>query len=120
MADTGFSVSADQVGRFAANYERDGAGFRLIDRPSESSYLGQPMLLSGGGGLVSTAGDYLRFSQMLLNRGQLGGERILGRKTVEWMTGNHLPRNRDLTAMDYLLYSEARSEGVGMGLGAPA
>jgi len=118
MADTGFSVSADQVGRFAANYERDGNSFRLIDKPSESTYLTQPKLFSGGGGLVSTAGDYLRFSQMLLNKGEFDGERILGRKTVELMTSNHLPQNFDLTNMDYLLYSDTRPEGVGMGLGA--
>jgi len=118
MADTGFSVSADQVGRFAANYERDGDSFRLIDKPNESTYLTQPKLFSGGGGLVSTAGDYLRFSQMLLNKGELEGARILGRKTVELMTSNHLPQNFDLTNMDYLLYSDTRPTGVGMGLGA--
>lgn len=118
MVDTGFSVSADQIARFAANYERDGAGFRLIDKPSESEYLGQPTLLSGGGGLVSTIGDYLRFSWMLLNKGELDGERILGRKTVEMMTGNHLPGNGDLSGMGYLLHSDSRADGVGMGLGA--
>ncbi|MDE2774675.1 MAG: serine hydrolase [Chloroflexota bacterium] len=118
MVDTGFSLSADQVGRFAANYERDGAGFRLIDKPSDSDYLGQPTLFSGGGGLVSTAGDYLRFSQMLLNTGELDGARILGRKTVELMTGNHLPGNCDLSSMGYFLRSESRREAVGMGLGA--
>jgi CubicO group peptidase (beta-lactamase class C family) len=118
MVDTGYAISADQVDRFATNYERDGDSFRLIDKPGESKYLKQPKLCSGGGGLVSTAGDYLRFSQMLLNKGQLEGERILGRKTVELMTGNHLPQNCDLTNMDYLLYSDARPAGVGMGLGA--
>ena len=118
MVDTGFSVSADQVDRFAANYERDGAGFRLIDKPSGSDYLGQPKLFSGGGGLVSTAGDYLRFSQMLLNMGELDGARILGRKTVELMTSNHLPGNSDLSSMGYFLRSESRREAVGMGLGA--
>ncbi len=118
MADTGFFVSPDQVGRFAANYERDGAGFRLIDSPGQSVYLRRPRLCSGGGGLVSTAGDYLRFSQMLLNKGELEGQRILGRKTVEFMTSNHLPGGCDLTGMGYILHSEARSSGVGMGLGA--
>lgn len=118
MVDTGFSVSADQVGRFAANYERDGAGFRLIDKPEESTYLGPPTLFSGGGGLVSTIGDYLRFSRMLLNNGELDGARILGRKTVEFMISNHLPGNGDLSGMGYLLHSESRADGVGMGLGA--
>ena len=118
MVDTGFSVSADQANRFAANYERDGAGFRLIDSPQESAYLTEPKLCSGGGGLVSTASDYLRFSQMLLNKGELEGARILGRKTVELMTSNHLPGKGDLSGMGYLLHSETRAEGVGMGLGA--
>ena len=118
MTDTGFAISAVQVDRFAANYEREGDTFRLIDKPGESSYLKQPRLCSGGGGLVSTASDYLRFCQMLLNKGGLDGLRILGRKTVELMTSNHLPGNCDLTRMDYILYSESRPKGVGMGLGA--
>ena len=118
MVDSGFSVSADKVGRFAANYERDGAGFRLIDKPSDSDYLGQQQLFSGGGGLVSTAADYLCFSQMLLNKGELAGARILGRKTVELMTDNHLPGNSDLSGMGYFLRSGSRCEAVGMGLGA--
>ena len=118
MADTAFSISPDKVGRFAANYERDSAGFRLIDSPGESTYLKQPKLFSGGGGLVSTAGDYLRFCQMLLNKGQLDGVRIVGRKTVESMTSNHLPQNRDLSSMGYILSSESRPVGLGVGLGA--
>ena len=118
MADTAFSISPDKVGRFAANYERDGAGFRLIDSPGESTYLKQPKLFSGGGGLVSTVSDYLRFCQMLLNKGALDGLRLLGRKTVELMTSNHLPGNRDLTNMGYILASETRPKGIGMGLGA--
>ena len=118
MVDTGFSISPDQVNRFAANYERDDAGFRLIDSPRESAYLSEPKLCSGGGGLVSTASDYLCFSQMLLNKGVLEGARILGRKTVELMTSNHLPGKGDLSGMGYLLHSQTRAEGVGMGLGA--
>jgi len=117
MVDTGFSVPLDRVERFAANYERDGAGFRLIDSPSESAYLSEPTLCSGGGGLVSTASDYLRLSQMLLNKGELEGARILGRKTVELMTSNHLPGKGDLSGMGYLLQSETRADGIGMGLG---
>ena len=118
MSDTGFSVALDNAERFAANYERNSDGFLLIDSPAASLYLKQPTLCSGGGGLVSTAGDYLRFCQMLLNKGALDGERILGRKTVELMTSNHLPDNCDLTNMGYLLYSESRPESVGMGFGA--
>ncbi len=118
MADTAFAVSPNNVARFAAGYERDGDGFRVTDRPSESNYLSPPIFLSGGGGLVSTANDYLRFCQMLLNKGGLDGVRILGRKTVELMTSNHLPHNCDLTSMGYTLYSETRPAGLGVGLGA--
>lgn len=118
MADTGFGVSSDKVARFAANYERDGAGIRLIDRPDKSTYLKPRKQYSGGGGLVATAGDYLRFCLMLLNKGELAGARLLGRRTVELMTSNHLPGDCDLSSMGYLLYSDSRAKGVGMGLGA--
>ena len=118
MVDTAFAIAPEKAERFAANYERDGNSFRLIDKPSESSYLRQPKLPSGGGGLISTAGDYLRFSQMLLNKGEFKGARILGRRTVELMTSNHLPADCDLANMGYVLHSDTRSQGVGMGLGA--
>ena len=118
MVDTGFSVPADKVDRFAANYGR-GAEKRLVlvDDPMTSSYLQQPSFLSGGGGLVSTARDYWRFCQMLLNGGELDGHRILGRKTIELMTMNHLPDGKDLTELSVAAYSEIASEGVGFGLG---
>jgi CubicO group peptidase (beta-lactamase class C family) len=115
MTDTAFTVSADKVDRFAAGYERDGDGFRLVDKPGESLYLKQAKLLAGGGGLVSTGHDYLRFSQMLLNKGQLDGVHLLGRKTVELMTSNHLPQNGDLTSMGYTSYSDTRRDGLGIG-----
>ena len=118
MVDTAFSIAPDKTERFAANYERDGDGFRLIDNPDESAYLRQPKLPSGGGGLISTASDYLRFAQMLLNKGEFKGARVLGRRTVELMTSNHLSGGCDLANMGYALYSDTRSQGVGMGLGA--
>ena len=118
MADTAFSVSPNNAARFAAGYERDGGGFRLVDKPDDSTYLQQPKLFSGGGGLVSTAHDYLRFCQMLLNKGQLEGLRLVGRMTVELMTSNHLPNNGDLTSMGYTLYSDTRPAAIGVGLGA--
>ncbi|MBV7330332.1 beta-lactamase family protein [Chloroflexi bacterium TSY] len=117
MNDTGFVVPADKVQRFAANYERDGNSFRLIDRPAESKYLSQPSCFSGGGGLVSTAADYFRFTQMLLNKGVLNGKRVLGRKTVELMTSNHLPTGGDLTSMGQAVFSETPYDGIGFGLG---
>ncbi|MCY4538536.1 MAG: serine hydrolase [Chloroflexi bacterium] len=118
MVDTAFTLSPEKVDRFAANYERDGNGFRLIDKPDESTYLNGAKLFSGGGGLVSTVGDYLRFCQMLLNKGALDTVRLLGRKTVELMTSNHLPGNCDLSSMGYVLTSQTRLQAVAVGLGA--
>ena len=62
----------------------------LIDDPQKSLFGTQRQICSGGGGLVSTATDYMRFCQMMLNKGELDGVRLLGRKTVELMTTNHL------------------------------
>jgi CubicO group peptidase (beta-lactamase class C family) len=92
MVDTGFFVSTEKVGRFSAVYGPDQKnGLKVIDPISNPRYLNPPKNPSGGGGLVSTAGDYLRFAQMLGNGGVLDGARLLGRKTVELMTTNHLP-----------------------------
>ncbi len=92
MVDTGFYVPSDKLERFAANYgPRRGGGLQVIDAPQDSAYLSPPGLFSGGGGLVSTADDYMRFAQMLLNRGELDGARILKPETVDLMTRNHLP-----------------------------
>ncbi len=92
MIDTDFWVPPEKVERFAANYGPDAeAGLKVIDPPATSHYTRPSKAPSGGGGLVSTTGDYLRFAQMLLNKGELDGVRLLGRKTVELMTTNHLP-----------------------------
>jgi CubicO group peptidase (beta-lactamase class C family) len=118
MVDTGFSVSDSEIDRFAACYTRDEAKrLVLLDDPRRSHYRQPPALLSGGGGLVSTIGDYLRFCQMLLDGGQLGGTRILGRKTVELMRTNHLPGGGQLR--DFALpggYGEVGFDGMGFGL----
>jgi CubicO group peptidase (beta-lactamase class C family) len=118
MRDTGFSVPDDKVDRFAACYRRD-AGKKLVlaDDPQHSGYRQEPSFLSGGGGLVSTTGDYLRFCQLLLSGGELDGVRVLGRKTVELMTANHLPGGQDLQA--FALpggYGEVGFAGMGFGL----
>jgi CubicO group peptidase (beta-lactamase class C family) len=76
-----------------------------------------PRQLSGGGGLVSTALDYHRFCTMLLNGGALEGERVIGRKTLELMTLNHLPGGADIASMSKSLFSEEAFGGVGFGLG---
>ena len=118
MKDTGFSVAEGSVDRFAANYSR-GADktLRLEDDPRSSIYLKPHTFFSGGGGLVSTANDYLRFCRMLVNGGELDGVRILGRKTIELMTCNHLPNDEDLTRWALGSFSETANDGYGFGLG---
>jgi CubicO group peptidase (beta-lactamase class C family) len=118
MSDTGFVIRDDQLLRFAANYERQADGtLKLIDDPARSLYR-QCSLFSGGGGLVSTALDYFRFTSMLRNGGELDGVRLLGRKTVELMTTNHLPGGQDLTQLAQAgMFTETAYAGVGFGLG---
>ena len=116
MVDTAFHVPADKAGRLAAMYQpKAGGGLELIDAPGKSHFLRPPETPSGGGGLVGTAADYMRFCLMLRNKGELDGVRLLGRKTVEYMTANHLPG--DMAAMGQPRFSEASYEGVGFGLG---
>jgi CubicO group peptidase (beta-lactamase class C family) len=93
MVDTGFYVSPDKTDRFATNYGpgENGAGLQVIDGPGDSRFTRPGRVPSGGGGLVSTASDYVRFAQVLLNGGTLDGVRVLSRKSVELMTINHLP-----------------------------
>ena len=116
MVDTDFHVPAQKHGRFAANYGKSATGgLTLIDDPATSRYLAPRGICSGGGGLVSTAADYMRFCQFMLNRGELDGVRLLGRKTIELMTSNHL--RGDMAAMGMPRFSESSYEGVGFGLG---
>lgn len=118
MVDTGFHVPSEKANRFAANYNRDSQKkLHLLDDPVKSDYLKPPTFFSGGGGLVSTTADYYRFCQMLLNGGELDGVRLLGPKTIEYMTMNHLPGNQDLTDLSISAFSETANEGVGFGLG---
>jgi CubicO group peptidase (beta-lactamase class C family) len=129
MNDTDFFVPADKAHRFAACYSADPKGgfnplaadrkvnLTLQDDPTTSSFLSPPSLVSGGGGLCSTAADYLTFCRALLNRGELGGVRLIAPKTRALMTTNHLPGGRDLTELSRSLFSEATLAGVGFGLG---
>ena len=118
MTDTGFQVRADQQPRFAACYNAlPGSKMKLQDDPAKSAYLAPPKLLGGGGGLVGTAADYLRFATMLTNGGELDGARILAPKTVKLMASNHLPGGQDLTRLSRSLFSESTNAGVGFGLG---
>jgi CubicO group peptidase (beta-lactamase class C family) len=118
MVDTGFFVRDDQRSRFAACYNAaPGGKLKLQDDPQKSPYLAPPKLLSGGGGLVGTAADYMRFATMLVNGGELDGARILAPKTVRLMASNHLPGGQDLTQLSRSLFSESTNAGIGFGLG---
>ena len=125
MTDTAFDVPADKAHRLTACYAAGQLGSKLPlvamaqlqDDPVKSPYLKPATLLSGGGGLVSTADDYMRFARMLLNGGELDGARLLSPKTIQLMASNHLPGGRDLTQMSKSMFSEANYAGVGFGLG---
>ena len=118
MDDTFFAVPEGKTDRLTDCYTFvPGKGKVMYDRGAESAWSRMPKLLSGGGGLVSTALDYHRFCRMLLNHGELEGVRIVGRKTLELMTMNHLPGGSDLSAMSRSLFSEAANAGTGFGLG---
>jgi CubicO group peptidase (beta-lactamase class C family) len=118
MVDTGFWVPEDRADRLAALYGRNAdKSLRLLDDP-ETSRLRRPVtFLSGGGGLLGTAADYLRFAQMLADRGSLDGARILAPKTVDLMASNHLAGGGDLRSFIYPgSYGEVGFDGMGFGL----
>jgi CubicO group peptidase (beta-lactamase class C family) len=118
MVDTGFVVPEQKLDRFAACYERNRKKeLRLQDDPQNSPYAKEPKFLSGGGGLVSTASDYLRFCRMLLDGGELDGARLLGPKTIELMAQNHIEDGRDISSVSAGGFSETTYDGIGFGLG---
>lgn len=117
MEDTAFSVPEARIDRFASLYTpRPGGGIDLVETAEASVHRqGQVDTPLGGAGLLSTAGDYLRFAEMLRRGGSVGGERLLGPRTVRLMRQNHLPG--DLASMGPKVWSETSFEGVGFGLG---
>ena len=118
MADTAFFAAPEDHGRLAALYAPDPQTGRATRYDvMGNAALKPPDALSGGGGLVSTAGDSLRFARMLLGAGELDGVRLLGPRTVRYMTRNHLPGGADLEAFGRPLFAETTFEGVGFGLG---
>ncbi len=132
MTDTHWWVQGDDADRLAALYvpnvpasspDRATGGLLRYDHLGQEA-LAQPSMLSGGGGLVSTAADYHRFTQMLLREGAYdpapGGAdrgRLLGSRTVRYMTRNHLPGDVDLQALTTGGFAETNFEGIGFGLG---
>src|SRR5215211_1425649 len=116
MADTGFWVEEAAQGELAALYAAAGGGTARHDQMGGRA-LTRPACLDGGGGLVSTAADYHRFTQALLNGGELDGARILGSRTLAYMVRNHLPGGADLETFGRRLFAETTFDGVGYGLG---
>tara|TARA_B100001093_G_scaffold398340_1_gene385677 strand:+ start:799 stop:2022 length:1224 start_codon:yes stop_codon:yes gene_type:complete len=113
MEDTDFECPDDKLSRLASLYEYNQSGKpKLMKVPSLDV-----KMMSGGGGLFSTMSDYYKFASMLLNQGEMNGERIIGRKTLQYMTSNHLPNGKDLTEMSESAFSETPYAGVGFGLG---
>ena len=119
MKDTAFYVPDTKLDRFASLYRRDGEGMRLADTPADSDYRNEERVPLGGSGLVSTAADYMRFAQMLLNSGELDGVRLLGRKTVELMMTDHLGPGIERPRLNetWLGRTENRSGDMNLGLG---
>lgn len=120
MTDTGFTVPEASLDRLMACYRRnpeDGVISLSDAGGAKSVYAKKPNVFSGGGGLASTIGDYLKFCLMLANGGEYNGVRILSPKTLEYMTMNHLPGGKTLKDMGDKTFSESRMDGSGFGLG---
>ncbi|WP_036374554.1 serine hydrolase [Micromonospora sp. ATCC 39149] len=118
MTDTGWWVEEADAKRLAALY----LSHAVTGRATRADAFGrlaltEPDFLSGGGGLVSTAADYHRFTQFLLRGGELDGVRLLGPRTVRFMTRNHLPDGRDLASFSPTGFAETVLDGIGFGLG---
>lgn len=112
MADSSFTLPPEKADRFAALYEKaPEGGLRPVSAAQQlSRFRADAKLISGGGGMISTADDYLRFCQMLLNGGELDGERLLSPKTIDLMTTGQLARDQTASLQSFM-------PGYGVGLG---
>lgn len=115
MRDTGFFVDEARAARLAQCYVRTPEG--KLTPAQIGSFRESPTAPSGGGGLVSTAADYMRFCECLRRGGELDGRRLIGPKTLWLMRQNHLPDGRDLADVSLSMFTEATYKGVGFGLG---
>ena len=114
MTDTFFELPADRIDRFVPCYQQTPDNrFRRVDGTTDSPHASGVTCFSGGGGLLSTMADYLKFADML----RAGGRNILGRRTAEYMATNHLPDDGDLTSMGQPVFAETSYTGIGFGLG---
>lgn len=118
MVDTHFTVPIEKGERLASCYSHvpNGPPKRVDDGPA-SAWLEPPALHSGGGGLVSSMADYLRFCEMLRRGGELEGARVLGPRTLALMRQNHIAGGRDVRQAAVDSFAEPLMQGVGFGLG---
>lgn len=113
MNETGFKVRPDQVSRFVSNYAQQPDGsFVLAEDGQASPFAGDVQFFSGGGGLVSTLGDYAKFAEMMINEGAYQGQQILEPETVRLMMTNHM--GEDFRAIQPWIGGET---GTGFGYG---
>jgi CubicO group peptidase (beta-lactamase class C family) len=119
MTDTAFFCPPEKLDRFASCYQpKPGGGLALQDDAQNSTYAAPPLLESGGGGLVSTTHDYMRFCRMMVQGGALDGVRILSPKTVALFSLNHLEGGRELAQMAPPgAFSESGYNGIGFSIG---
>ena len=117
MTDTAFHVPDHKAGRLAECYLVGPDGKLAPATQGWPDFRKVPAAPSGGGGLVSTMADYLRFCEMLRRGGELDGVRLLGPKTLQLMRCNHLPGQRDLADVSVSMFAESIYQGVGFGLG---
>ncbi len=114
MHDSGFSVPAKDIERFASNYgPTDDGGMRRVDDGQKSPYHTEPSMQSGGGGMVGTAADYMRFAQMLLNGGELEGTRIISSESCAEMMKHQLDPSLGDNPLGNML--PIMSKGIGFG-----
>jgi CubicO group peptidase (beta-lactamase class C family) len=112
MTDTAFRVPPEKLSRFAVNYTRTNGTLAVRDAPVDSKFAKPVTLFSGGGGLVGTARDYMRFLSMIERGGALDGKRVLKAKTVKLMTSNQLPEQAFP-----IYFGREKRPGTGFGLG---
>ena len=117
MKDTSFSVRGSLGKRLGALYIPNAKGKATRNDDFGNAARAKPTFLSGGGGLLSTTQDYHRFTQMLLRGGELDGARLLGSRTLRYMTRNSLPGGQDLVQFGIPLFAEVKFDGQGFGLG---
>lgn len=118
MKDTAFYVPMEQAERVASLYIHSSIGCQPVSGPLAIDPTTPPSIEAGGSGLFSTARDYLRFCQMLLNGGELDGKRILSRATVSLMLRDHLPSTLGERPLESLPDPMAQGRGLGFGFGA--